>query len=119
MSAAHDAPVAPTGDASVGGGEPSYRLTLFVSGASELSARAIADARRLCDNHLGGRGHLSVVDVHEDPAAALTSRVIAAPTLVRNLPLPVRRHVGDLSRTDKVLLALDLPVCTDTPTALR
>jgi circadian clock protein KaiB len=87
---------------------PCGALTLFVSGASELSARAIANATALCDVHLGGRYHLAVVDVHENPAAVLSSQVIAAPTLIRNLPLPERQHVGDLSDTDKVLRTLGL-----------
>jgi circadian clock protein KaiB len=94
-----------------------YDLTLFVSGASDLSARAIANARELCDNHLAGRYQLSVIDVHEDAAAVLESDVIAAPTLVRNWPLPVRKMVGDLSRTEKVLAALDL-VVDDGPAVL-
>jgi circadian clock protein KaiB len=84
-------------------------LTLYVSGASELSARAIANARALCDVSLEGRYRLTIVDVNEDPAAALRSGVIAAPTLVRSLPLPERRLVGDLSSTDKVLQTLELP----------
>jgi circadian clock protein KaiB len=95
--------------------EPRYELTLFVSGASDLSARAIANARELCDVHLEGRYELSVVDVHEDAAAARNSDVIAAPTLVKNLPLPVRKLVGDLSQTAKVLTALDLPAASDAP----
>ena len=90
-----------------------YELTLFVSGASDLSVRAIANARRLCERHLAGRYTLSVVDVHEDAAALISSRILAAPTLVRNLPLPVRRLVGDLSQTDKVLVALGIPVTID------
>jgi circadian clock protein KaiB len=89
-----------------------YELTLFVSGASDLSARAIADATRLCEAHLAGRYHLSVVDVHQDPAAVLAHRVVAAPTLVKHRPPPMRRLVGDLSRADRVLKALDLPVAT-------
>ena len=80
------------------------------------SARAIANARQLCDIHLHGRCHLSVVDVHEDPAAVVSSQMLATPTLVRNLPLPVRRVVGDLSDIDKVLRALDLPPVRPTPT---
>jgi circadian clock protein KaiB len=92
-----------------------YELTLFVSGASDLSARAIANAKELCETHLDGRYELSVVDVHEDAAAALNSDVIAAPTLVRNSPLPVRKLVGDLSKTDKVLVALDLADARDDP----
>jgi circadian clock protein KaiB len=92
-------------------------LTLFVSGASDLSGRAISNARRLCDLHLYGRYQLSVIDVHEDPAAALDSQVLATPTLIRNRPLPVRRLVGDLSHADTALLALQLPVAIDPPRA--
>ena len=90
--------------------EPPFgALTLYVSGASALSARAIADATELCDVLLGGRYRLAIVDVHENPAAVLSSQVIAAPTLIRNLPLPELRLVGDLSDTDKVVEALELP----------
>jgi circadian clock protein KaiB len=84
-----------------------YDLTLFVNGASELSARAIADARRLCDLS-GGRCRLAVIDIHDDPAAAVRSRIYAVPALVRTGPLPVRRLVGDLSQTGRVLSALRL-----------
>jgi circadian clock protein KaiB len=94
-----------------------YELTLFVSGASDLSARAITNARQLCDAHLHGRYHLSVVDVHEDPATALSSQVVAAPTLMRNWPLPVRKLVGDLSHDDRVIRALGLPVTKHAPEA--
>jgi circadian clock protein KaiB len=85
-----------------------YELTLFVSGASALSARAIADATQLCEVHLGGRYHLTVVDVHVDPSAVAAGQVLAVPTLMRRWPLPVRRLAGDLSEDDKVLSALDL-----------
>jgi circadian clock protein KaiB len=88
-------------------------LTLFVSGASKLSARAIAAARLLCDGELGGRARLSVSDVHEHPGAALASGVVATPTLVRCLPAPARRYVGDLSQTGRVLAALGLAAATD------
>jgi circadian clock protein KaiB len=87
---------------------PTWELTLFVIGASDLSARAIANARRLCDAHLEGRYRLAIIDLHENPDELLASNVLAAPTLVRNRPLPVRKLVGDLSQTDKVLLALGL-----------
>ena len=93
-------------------------LTLFVNGASELSASAIADARQLCDVHLDGGYHLSIVDVHDDPAAVLSNRVLAAPTLVKHLPLPARKYVGNLSHTDRVLLALELPVASTPPPAI-
>ncbi|MEA2297865.1 MAG: circadian clock protein KaiB [Solirubrobacteraceae bacterium] len=86
-----------------------YHLTLFVSGASERSSRAIADATAVCHRHLSGDYQLSVVDVHDDRRAAATSGVLAVPTLVRNRPLPTRRITGDLSNAEKVLLALQLP----------
>ena len=85
-----------------------YELTLFVGGASAFSARAIASTRHLCDTHLAGRYSLAVVDVHEHPVTVTGDRVLAAPALVRNRPLPVRQIVGDLSDTAKVLLALGL-----------
>jgi circadian clock protein KaiB len=90
------------------GGDPTYDLTLFVNGASDLSGRAIANARQLCDRHLAGRYHLAVIDVRDDPALVSRHRLLAAPTLVRTSPLPVRKIVGDLSHTDKVLLALEI-----------
>jgi len=96
----------------------SYELTLYVSGASALSARAVANARLLCDNHLNGPYLLSVVDVQEDPGALVGTSVIAVPTLVMSRPMPARRVVGDLSQTARVLLALGLPVAGDTPQAL-
>lgn len=88
--------------------ETRRELTLFVSGASDLSARAIADARALCDVHLDGGYQLSIVDVYEDPAAVLSHGVLVAPTLVRSQPLPLRRFIGDLSQTDAVLLKLEI-----------
>lgn len=110
MTGPHDATLRHFEDALVPPAETRYELTLFVNGASDLSARAIANARKLCDVHLDSRFHLSIVDLHADPAAVLSSQVLATPTLVKNLPLPVRRFVGDLSHPDKVLRALDLPI---------
>ena len=92
--------------------DPQPELTLFVSGASDLSARAIANSRALCDVRLQGRFRLSVVDVHEDPDATQSSGVHATPTLVRPSPLPMRRFVGDLSDADAVLLRLGLADAT-------
>lgn len=85
-----------------------YVLTLFVSGASEISALAIGNARSLCENHLAGRYRLQVVDVHRDLPKMLQHNVLAAPTLLRERPLPIRRLVGDLSDTGRVLAALDI-----------
>jgi circadian clock protein KaiB len=86
-----------------------YALTLFVSGASDLSARAILDATRLCGADPVSGYDLTVVDLHDDPALGLANRVVAAPTLIRSRPLPVRKVVGDLSDMTRVRLALDLP----------
>jgi circadian clock protein KaiB len=86
----------------------SYVLTLFVTGASEMSARAIANVRALCDQHLAGRHSLEVVDVHRDPALMSVHDVVAAPTLIKEQPLPKRMLVGDLSDTARVLAALDI-----------
>ncbi|MDQ3756525.1 MAG: circadian clock protein KaiB [Actinomycetota bacterium] len=111
MSSPHDATLAQYEAAAAlrDEGDTWYELTLIVSGASELSTRAIANVRRLGEESLGGRYHLSIVDLHEAPASVLSSQVLAAPTLVKNRPLPVGKFVGDLSRTDIVLRALGLP----------
>lgn len=85
-----------------------YVLTLFVSGASPLSARAVANARALCQAHLTGRHALTVIDVHSHPALVVAAGVLAVPTLVRESPLPRRRIVGDLAHTANVLRALEL-----------
>jgi circadian clock protein KaiB len=90
-----------------------YELTLFVSGASDLAARAVANATRLCELHCGGRYHLSVIDINEDPSSLITNNVLATPTLVKTLPAPVRRVVGDLSETAKVVTRLDLPAAPE------
>jgi circadian clock protein KaiB len=92
--------------------EQTFDLTLIVSGASELSRRAIANATRLCEEHMAGRYQLSVVDLSEAPASVLSGQVLAAPTLVKTRPLPVQKFVGDLSRTEGVLAALGLPEVT-------
>ena len=109
MTTPHDATLAQYEAATALRDETWYELTLIVSGASELSTRAIANARRLGEEHLGGRYHLSIVDLHEEPASVLSGQVLAAPTLVKNRPLPAGKFVGDLSRTDMVLRALGLP----------
>jgi circadian clock protein KaiB len=105
----HDATLKRFEDAHAAPDETFYDLTLFVSGASDLAARAINNTRSLCDLHMGGRYHLAVVDVHDDPGALLDSGVLATPTLVKNRPEPVRRVVGDVSHTERVLRMLGLP----------
>ncbi len=86
-----------------------YEFTLFVSGASDLAGRAVANARHLFETYLPGRYQLSVIDVQDNVTALVTSGVLATPTLVRNTPGPERRVVGDLSSSGRVLLALGVP----------
>lgn len=109
MTAANDAALRRLQEAVDRRAEAYFELTLIVSGASDLSARAIANATGMCEEHLSGRYHLSVVDLHEAPASVSSGQVLAAPTLVRTQPLPMRKFVGDLSRTDRVLAALGIP----------
>lgn len=87
-----------------------YELTLFVSGASSSSARAIGNIQALCEAHLAGRHKLTIVDINQDPELVRDSRVLATPTLLKGHPAPERRLVGDLSDLDRVLLALDVRV---------
>jgi circadian clock protein KaiB len=101
----------PSSDASDPGGpaaEGRCELTLYVSGASDLSAHAITDARAICDEYLAGRAQLRVVDVHDDSNGTLGVHVFATPTLVRESPLPLRKVVGSLSDAAAVLVALEL-----------
>jgi circadian clock protein KaiB len=86
----------------------SCELTLFVNGASEFSARAIVNARQLCDVHLGADSRLSIVDLHDDPDAGRPGAILVTPTLRRTRPLPERRIVGDLSDPARALTALGL-----------
>lgn len=83
-------------------------LTLYVSGASPRSLAAIETVRRLCEEELGDDVTLEIVDVHENPSLVVRDDVIAAPTLVKRLPAPLRRLVGDLSDNDRVRSGLDL-----------
>jgi circadian clock protein KaiB len=85
-----------------------YRLTLFVSGASEPSANAIANVRQICDAYLPERHHLKIVDLHQEPELAKQYHVLATPTLVVDQPLPLRMLVGDMSNHPRILIALDL-----------
>jgi circadian clock protein KaiB len=85
-----------------------YKLRLFITGSTPHSTRAIENMRRICEEHLEGRYDLEVVDVYEDPEATRELQVIATPTLVKILPEPLRRIIGDLSNRERVLAGLDL-----------
>jgi circadian clock protein KaiB len=93
-------------------GRSTYALTLFVTGQSVRSERAVANLRRICQR-LGDRCELTIVDVLERPELAERDKVLATPTVVRTRPLPRRRIIGDLSDEGKVVLELDLPLAAD------
>jgi len=85
-----------------------WRLRLYVSGESPKSVEAFANLRRLCETHLAGGYEIEVVDLLEHPRLARGDEIIAIPTLVRQLPSPMRKIIGDLSDTDRVLVGLQL-----------
>ena len=87
---------------------PLYQLRLFVAGTTANSRRAIDNLRRICGIHLPGQVDLEIVDIYQQPELAGRHQVVAAPTLVKLLPLPVRRIIGDLSHEQRVLRGLEL-----------
>lgn len=89
-------------------GRAEYILRLYVTGSSPRSLRAISNLRRLCDEYLPGAYDLKVIDIYKNPDAARDAQIIAAPTLIKRLPAPLRRFVGDLSNTQKLLIGLDI-----------
>ena len=87
-----------------------FVLKLYVTGQTPRTERAIQNLRRICEQNLGSQYQLLVIDVLEQPHLAEQERILATPTLIKELPPPVRRIIGDLSDTLKVLQGLDLPV---------
>lgn len=85
-----------------------YELELYVTGHTARSLRAVANIRRLCDELMPGRYHLEVVDLYQQPDRAAREQLIAAPTLVKRQPLPVRRMIGDMSDRQRVLAGLGM-----------
>jgi circadian clock protein KaiB len=90
-----------------------YVLKLYVTGKTPRSTRAVENLRTICDEHLKGRYDLEVIDIYQQPALLAGEQIIAAPTLVKKLPLPVRRLVGDMSNRRRVLVGLDLVGTSD------
>ncbi len=85
-----------------------YVLRLYVTGMTPRSITAVANIRSLCEERLQGRYDLEVVDIYQNPGAGRDEQLVAAPTLIKRLPLPLRRLVGDLSDRERVLVGLDL-----------
>lgn len=85
-----------------------YVLRLYITGTTPQSAQAIVNVKKLCEEHLKGRYELEVIDLYQQPQLALGEQIIAAPTLIKKLPFPLRRIIGDLSNVERVLVGLDL-----------
>ncbi len=85
-----------------------YILKLYVTGLTSRSARAIENLQVLCEKHLVGRYELQIIDVYQQPGLARTEQVVAIPTLIKKLPLPLRRLIGDMSDEERVLVGLDI-----------
>jgi len=85
-----------------------YVLRLYVTGLTARSVRAVSNLRAICDDYLEGQYDLEVIDIYQQPVLARGEQIIAAPTLVKQLPLPMRRIIGDMSDRDRVLLGLDI-----------
>jgi circadian clock protein KaiB len=90
--------------------EKRYVLRLYVAGATPRSVRAIANVKRICEEHLKGRYELDVIDLYQQPQLARGEQIIAVPTLIKKLPPPLQRIIGDMSITERVLVGLDVQV---------
>ena len=89
---------------------PNYILRLYISGATAKSTRAVENIKRVCEEHLKGRYDLEVIDIYRQAKLARDEQIVAVPALIKRLPLPLQRLVGDMSNVTKVLFGLDLKV---------
>ncbi len=104
----HNPVVAGPGAEEVDGEDGYYRLRLYVAGQTTKSITAMNNLKRVCETHLAGRYEIEVIDLMENPRLAAGDQILAIPTLVRRLPAPLKRIIGDLSNTEKVLVGLDI-----------
>ncbi len=89
-------------------GDRHYVLRLYVAGMTPKSTQAVTNIKKICEEHLRGRYSLEVIDLYKRPALADGEQIIAAPTLLKKLPLPLRRFIGDMSNMEKIIVGLDL-----------
>ncbi len=89
-------------------GRQKFVLRLFVTGLTPRSTEAVEQVRKLCEKNLAGRYELEIVDIYRHPGAAKRDQVLAAPTLIRLLPRPVRKFVGDMRKTEKILTGMEI-----------
>ena len=85
-----------------------YVLRLYVAGTTSKSIRAVANIKEICESSLKNRYDLEVIDIYQQPVLMKGEQIIAAPTLVKKLPLPLRKFIGDMSDTERILVGLDL-----------
>jgi circadian clock protein KaiB len=85
-----------------------YILRLFVAGMTPNSQRAIDNVQKICEAHLQGRYDLEIIDIYQQPSYAKQNQIVAAPTLIKELPLPLRKFIGDLSKTEQILAGLEI-----------
>jgi circadian clock protein KaiB len=85
-----------------------YVLRLYVAGTTSKSIRAVANIKEICESSLKNRYDLEVIDIYQQPVLVKGEQIIAAPTLVKQLPLPLRKFIGDMSDTERILVGLDL-----------
>jgi len=85
-----------------------WDLRLYVAGQTPKSLAAFSNLKKLCEEHLAGKYHIEIIDLLKEPESARTDAIFAIPTLVRRLPSPIRKIIGDLSNTDRALIGLDL-----------
>jgi len=85
-----------------------YQLRLYVAGQTTKSLAAVSNLKRVCEAYLPGRYEINVIDLAQDPQLAASDQILAIPTLVRRLPEPLKRIIGDLSNLEKVLIGLDI-----------
>lgn len=90
------------------GSHPTYVLRLYVTGTTPRATAAILKVKNFCEENLKGQYNLEIIDIYQQPAFAKEEQIIAAPTLIKRLPLPLRRLVGDFSQRDRVIVGLDL-----------
>jgi len=91
-------------------GKPRFLLRLYVTGQTPRSVKSIDNLKRFCEKHLKDQYEMEVIDIYQQPGLASENQIVAAPTLIKSLPLPLRRLVGDFSNQDRVLTGLDLKI---------
>jgi len=95
-------------------GTEKYVLRLYVTGMTPKSINAIENIRKICEENLQGRYELEVIDIYQQPQYAKQEQILAAPTLIKKLPLPLRKFIGDMSNKEKILIGLNIVPKRDT-----